>query len=71
MEIYASSPSYLITAGGAPAAWAIDPGIYAAIDGEAVSQQLGVAVTTSFMPTGFNIKRGRRSDPIRVLFKET
>ena len=56
MEIYASSPSYLITAGGAPAAWAIDPGIYAAIDGEAVSQQLGVAVTTSFMPTGFNIK---------------
>ena len=53
MEIYASSPSYLITAGGAPALWAVDPGIYAAINGDAVSQQLGVAVTTSFMPTGF------------------
>jgi len=53
MEIYASSPSYLITAGGAPALWAVDPGIYAAIDGDSVSQQLGVAVTTSFIPTGF------------------
>jgi hypothetical protein len=53
MEIYASSPSYLITAGGAPALWAVDPSVYAVIDGDAVSQQLGVAVTTSFMPTGF------------------
>lgn len=56
MEIYASSPSYLITAGGAPATYAVDPGIYAVIDGDKVSQQLGVAVTTTFMPTGFNIK---------------
>jgi hypothetical protein len=54
-EIYAGSPSYLISAGGAPALWAIDPGILAVIDGEKVSQQLGVAVTTSFMPTGFAI----------------
>jgi hypothetical protein len=53
MEIYASSPSYLITAGGAPALWAVDPSLHAVIDGEAESQQLGVAVTTSFMPTGF------------------
>lgn len=58
MEIYASSPSYLITAGGAPATWAVDPGLYAVINGDAVSQQLGVAVTTTFMPTGrrFTIK---------------
>lgn len=53
MEIYAGSPSYLITAGGAPAPWAVDPSLHAVIDGEAESQQLGVAVTTSFMPTGF------------------
>jgi hypothetical protein len=53
MEIYASSPSYLITAGGAPATWALDPGVYGEIDGETVSQELGVALTTSFIPTGF------------------
>ena len=56
MEIYAGSPSYLITAGGAPATWALDPGKYAEIDGEKVCQELGVAVTTSFIPTGFNIQ---------------
>ena len=54
MEIYASSPSYLITAGGAPAPWAVDPSLHAMIDGEAECQQLGVAVTTSFIPTGFS-----------------
>jgi len=53
MEIYAGSPSYLITAGGAPALWAVNPSVHAIIDGEAESQQLGVAVTTSFIPTGF------------------
>jgi hypothetical protein len=52
MEIYASSPSYLITAGGQPALWAVDPGIHAVIDGDFESQQRGVAVTTSFIPTG-------------------
>ena len=51
MEIFAGSQSYLITAGGAPAQWAIDPGIAAIINGEKMAQQLGVAVTTSFMPT--------------------
>jgi hypothetical protein len=52
MEIYAGSPSYLISAGGAPALWAVDPSLHAVIDGETESQQLGVAVTTSFIPTG-------------------
>jgi hypothetical protein len=51
MEIFAGSPSYLITAGGQPALWAIDPGIAAVINGEDQAQQLGVAVTTSFMPS--------------------
>jgi len=55
MEIFAGSPSYLITAGGAPARWALDPGILAVIDGESVAQELGVAVTTSFIPTGLPV----------------
>jgi hypothetical protein len=54
MEIYAGSPSYLITAGGAPANFAIDPGPSLLFEkGRNKSkQQLGVAVPTSFMPTG-------------------
>jgi hypothetical protein len=52
MEIFAASPSYLITAGGQPATWAVDPGTYGrSIDGDKVAQALGAAVTTSFMPT--------------------
>jgi hypothetical protein len=53
-EIYASSPSYLITAGGRPAIYAIDPGpsILLPKGRKAAAQQLGVAMTTSFMPTG-------------------
>jgi len=53
MEIYAGSPSYLITAGGCPSGFAIDPyfgGIN--VKPSAQRQQVGVAVTTSFMPTG-------------------
>jgi hypothetical protein len=50
MEIYASSPSYLITAGGSPADYAIDPRFLGKVVGDQ-EQQLGVAVTTSFMPT--------------------
>jgi hypothetical protein len=50
MEIYASSPSYLITAGGAAATWAIDPKFAGFVMGDQ-DQQLGVAMTTSFMPT--------------------
>ncbi len=52
-EIYAASPSYLITAGGSPATYAIDPGLalISAKGRRKSAQQLGVAVTTSFMPT--------------------
>lgn len=54
MEIYAGSPSYLITAGGAAGPFAIDPGPSVLFEeGRNKSkQQLGVAVPTSFMPTG-------------------
>lgn len=51
MEIYAGSPSYLITAGGSPATYAIDPGPAATFAPKDQVQQLGVAVPTSFMPT--------------------
>jgi hypothetical protein len=50
-EVYAGSPSYLITAGGSPADFAIDPR-FLGIVARGQDQQLGVAVTTSFMPTG-------------------
>jgi hypothetical protein len=56
MEIYAGSPSYLITAGGRPAIWVI-PGKYV---GESfLIGNLGVAVPTSFMPTGLSAGRSR------------
>jgi hypothetical protein len=66
MEIYASSPSYLITAGGRPARWVIPGekgrGYYA--------QNLGVAVPISFMPTGLsawnNMKASLRQLAISV-----
>jgi hypothetical protein len=50
LEIYASSPSYLISAGGEPTAFAgpVTLGTYTFGD----DQQRGVAVTTSFIPTG-------------------
>ncbi len=50
-ELSAGSPSYLITAGGEAATWAIDPRRLGVTFGSQ-SQQLGVGVTTSFMPTG-------------------
>jgi hypothetical protein len=50
-EIYASSPSYLITAGGSPSTYAIDPHFLGIVWNDQ-DQQKGVAVTTSFMPTG-------------------
>lgn len=49
-EIYAASPSYLITAGGSAARYAIDPYILDILPPRQ-DQQIGVAVTTSFMPT--------------------
>jgi|GEM_PF-1107350 len=50
-EIYAGSPSYLITAGGNPATHAIDPTFLGKVP-PGQEQQLGVAMPTSFMPTG-------------------
>lgn len=50
MEVYAGSPSYLITAGSEAATYAIDPRFLGQIMGDQ-RKQLGVAVTTSFMPT--------------------
>ena len=52
MEIFAGSPSYLITAGGAPATYAIHPDVAAFLAAEKQSQQLGVAMPTSFMRAG-------------------
>jgi len=52
MEIFAGSPSYLISAGGGLAGEAINPGVAAAFDPSLRRKQLGVAMTTSFMPTG-------------------
>lgn len=51
MEIYAGSPSYLITAGGSPAKYSVDP-YFAFVPFGKNRQQKGVAMTTSFMPTG-------------------
>lgn len=52
-EIYAGSPSYLITAGGAFAPWAIDPGPVSLSKKLRTKndQQLGVALPSSFIPT--------------------
>lgn len=50
-EINASSPSYLFTAGGRPDTYAIDPGPQETFAPSDAAKQLGVAVTTSFMPT--------------------
>ena len=50
VELSFVSPSYVITAGGQPADYAIDPRFAGVVVGDQ-DQQLGVAVTTSFMPT--------------------
>ena len=60
-EIYAGSPSYLITAGGEPATYALDPHIAGRVVGDQ-DQQKGVAVTTSFMPTGLSAGYGTEND---------
>jgi hypothetical protein len=52
-EMNAGSPSYLITAGGTPCDYAIDPRFAGVtMKAEDNRQQKGFAVTTSFMPTG-------------------
>ncbi|MEJ7680530.1 MAG: hypothetical protein WKG06_22295 [Segetibacter sp.] len=62
-EIYTGSPSYLITAGGTPATYAIDPGpgLLTSKGRRKNAQQLGVAVTTSFMPTGLSAGPGTQN----------
>lgn len=50
MELFAGSPSYLLTAGGEGARFAIDPRFAGFVVGDQ-DQQLGVAVTTTFLPT--------------------
>ena len=57
MEIYSSSPSYLITAGGQPNRHAIPGAYYLGIpfgwdDGDKPRDDMGVAVPISFLPTG-------------------
>jgi hypothetical protein len=50
-ELFAGSPSYLISAGGSPGPHAIDPYFgFVLIPNQ--EQQLGVAMPSSFMPTG-------------------
>jgi hypothetical protein len=51
-EIYAGSPSYLITAGGSPAGEAINTSLASIISPSKKRKQQGVAMTTSFMSTG-------------------
>jgi hypothetical protein len=64
MEIYAGSPSYLITAGGTQGPYAIDPGPAPLFEKgrEKNAQQLGVAVPTSFMPTGLSAGPGTQNN---------
>lgn len=50
-EITFGSPSYLITAGGAAADYAIDPRVFGLDIVPGQEQQLGVAVTTTLIPT--------------------
>lgn len=64
-EIYAGSPSYLITAGGSPATYAIDPTVGGIVFGDQ-AQQLGVAVTTTFMPTGNSAGRFVLDHPLKL-----
>jgi hypothetical protein len=56
-ELYAGSPSYLITAGGEPSTYALNPTIvslpiFGDIPLPDQGQQKGVAMPTTFMPTG-------------------
>lgn len=52
LELYAGSPSYLISAGGRPAIWVIPGRTVGPISRGYDDQNLGVAVPISFMPTG-------------------
>jgi hypothetical protein len=65
MEIYAGSPSYLITAGGTAGPFAIDP-FFLGVPVGPYNQQRGVAVTTNFMPTTYshNSQKSTRADQL-------
>src|SRR5437016_4510687 len=67
IEIFASSPSYLITAGGQPAPYAIDPYILG-IPAPGSEKQVGVAVTTTFMPTTYRHRAIYAQDLIQFSF---
>jgi len=67
MEIFASSPSYLMTAGGQPAPYAIDPYILG-IPAPGSEKQVGVAVTTTFMPTTYRHRAIYAQDLIQFSF---
>ena len=60
-ELFAGSPSYLLSAGGQSAGHAIDPRFFGVVVGDQ-DQQLGAAVTTSFMPT--LRRREQEPDPL-------
>lgn len=51
LEMYAGSASFLISAGGSPATYAINPQLFDVYIPSGQDKQLGVAVTTTFMPT--------------------
>lgn len=68
MEIYAASPSYLITAGGGTSSYAIDPSFAGMnVAEKATRQELGVSVTTSFMPTGHSGTAGPVDDAAALI----
>ena len=68
-EIFAGSPSYLITAGGSPAPHAIDAKVLGIVFGDQ-TQQLGVALPTSFMPTGTRAGPPNPKFPATTTFHE-
>jgi hypothetical protein len=60
-ELNAGSPSYLVTAGGSPATFAIDP-YFVVILPSGQDQQRGVALPSSFMPTSGAASNTRSAD---------
>jgi hypothetical protein len=60
-ELNAASPSYLLTAGGSPATFAIDPYFWVILP-SGQDQQRGVAVPSSFMPTSGAASNMRSAD---------
>lgn len=65
MEIYAGSPSYLITAGGKPSRWVIPGQLGVGYE----PQNVGVAVPISFMSTGLSAGADVSSNDARELIQ--